>query len=221
VISINCAGGNEKALAEVAPYNPDIVLVQETPGRQDVEKVAQTLYGNDAESWVNFDAAIMARGQVHPITVKPVQGFFAQARVELKSGITIDVISLRAMTPPFRMELWQPDVWLGYTASRATQREQFSIIAKQLGQLTEDDLIICGGDFNAPQGDPVAAIMAPRLRDSFPEAGKGWGNTITNDTPALRIDQIWISRQLKATTVFAHKTVESDHRMVVCDLIVK
>ena len=34
-------------------------------------------------------------------------------------------------------------------------------------------------------------------------------------------DALHISSQLKATTVFAHKTVESDHRMVICDLIVR
>ena len=81
--------------------------------------------------------------------------------------------------------------------------------------------VICGGDFNAMQGDPVAATMAPRLRDSFAEAGKGWGNTIVNDMPGLRIDQIWVSAQFKATTLFAHKTVDSDHRMVICDLILR
>jgi vancomycin resistance protein VanJ len=221
VITINCAGGNEKALAEVAPYNPDIVLVQETPGRPDVEKIAQSLYGNDAGSWINFDTAIMARGSVDPITIKPPRGFFAQARVELRSGITVDVISLRAMTPPFRMDLWNPDDWRGYTAARDTQREQFSVITKQLSQLPDGDLIICGGDFNAPQADSVAATMAPRLRDSFAEAGRGWGDTITNDVPVLRIDQVWISRQLKPSAVVARRTVESDHRMVICDLIVR
>jgi len=221
IVSINCAGGNEKALAEVTPFNPDIVLVQETPSRRDVERVATAIFGNEAGSWVNFDAAIIARGRVVPIVLNPARGFFAQARVELKSGITVDVFSVHAMTPPFRLDLWNPASWQAYSENRKTQREQFGVITKQIGEIRPDAPIVCGGDFNAMQGDPVAATMSPRLRDSFGEAGRGWGNTITNDTPGLRIDQVWISEQFKATTVYAHKTVESDHRMVICDLIVK
>ena len=133
----------------------------------DVERIAATIYGGDASSWVNFDTAIMARGKVLPVIAHPRQGFFAQAHVALRSGVSVEVISLRAMTPPFRMDLWSPDNWRGYAAHRQTQRGQFSVIGRQLQQIPQDVPVICGGDFNAPQGDPVAATMAPRLRDSF------------------------------------------------------
>ena len=57
--------------------------------------------------------------------------------------------------------------------------------------------MILGGDFNAPQGDAAFRPLAPRLRDAFRDGGQGWGNTITNDTPFLRIDQVWVSDEIR------------------------
>ena len=61
---------------------------------------------------------------------------------------------------------------------------------------------------------PITAF----LQDGFGEAGIGWGNTITNNLPVHRIDQIWISQGLRALAVSARRTRHSDHRMVVCDI---
>ena len=78
--------------------------------------------------------------------------------------------------------------------------------------------MIVGGDFNAPQRDAALSVLGPQLRDAFPEAGQGWGDTIINEAPFLRIDQVWISPTLHPRTVTAHRTIHSDHRLVVCDL---
>jgi hypothetical protein len=59
--------------------------------------------------------------------------------------------------------------------------------------------------------------LAPR-HDAFGKAGRGWGNTILNSAPFLRIDQIWLSPELRAVDVYSQKTEHSDHRMVVCDV---
>jgi endonuclease/exonuclease/phosphatase (EEP) superfamily protein YafD len=37
----------------------------------------------------------------------------------------------------------------------------------------------------------------------------------------IRIDQIWTSRQLTATNVFAAPALPSDHRLVVADFLVE
>ena len=81
--------------------------------------------------------------------------------------------------------------------------------------------LIVGGDFNAPPRDAALTPLRPRLFDTFTEAGRGWGNTGTNDYPLFRVDQIWASRGFKAESVTAHKTIHSDHRMVVCDLVLR
>ncbi len=80
--------------------------------------------------------------------------------------------------------------------------------------------MIIGGDFNAPQGDAVFRLLGPRLHDTFPEGGRGWGNTITNGFPFLRIDQVWASGSIRADRVIARRTRHSDHRIVVCDLVI-
>jgi vancomycin resistance protein VanJ len=81
--------------------------------------------------------------------------------------------------------------------------------------------MIFGGDFNAPGGDGLFRPMRAYLRDAFYEAGVGWPDTIVNDSPVSRIDQVWISSELEATTLRAVETRNSDHRMVVCDVVVR
>ena len=78
--------------------------------------------------------------------------------------------------------------------------------------------MIVGGDFNAPQGDAVFRLLRPKLHDAFAEGGRGWGNTILNDVPVLRIDQFWVSETFRSDSVVARGTRNSDHRMVICDL---
>lgn len=219
VASINCAWGQKDAALETKPFQPDIVLLQETPQRQKVAEVAQSLFGSEGNVSTGIDASIIVHGTLLPTKLPRRTGFFTQARVKLYSGQEIEVISAHIITPPFRTDLWNPDCWRAYYAHRQYQRSQMQIIARQIAAVPAKVPVIVGGDFNMPQGDAVCRLLQPRLRDTFPEAGKGWGNTIVNDIPALRIDQIWVSKHFHPTTVFARKTVNSDHRMVLCDLI--
>ena len=46
VISLNCAIGNRLAAEEVMRYRPDVVLLQESPGRSEVEELARRLFGD-------------------------------------------------------------------------------------------------------------------------------------------------------------------------------
>ena len=52
------------------------------------------------------------------------------------------------------------------------------------------------------------AISTPNRDDLSPDGARS------------RVDQIWVSRHFRAESVTAQKTIHSDHRMVVCDLIV-
>jgi endonuclease/exonuclease/phosphatase family metal-dependent hydrolase len=47
------------------------------------------------------------------------------------------------------------------------------------------------------------------------------GNTILNDIPVLRIDQIWVSRDFETVQSFAVRSNVSDHRIVVSDIRIK
>jgi len=71
---------------------------------------------------------------------------------------------------------------------------------------------------NVPAGDGALSLRRERVRDTFAESGRGWGNTVLNETPLLRIDQVWAGEHLGAVSSVARKTGNSDHRMVICDL---
>ena len=45
VVSLNCNVGDVRAAGEVARYRPDVVLLQESPSRGEVESVARALFG--------------------------------------------------------------------------------------------------------------------------------------------------------------------------------
>ena len=43
VVSLNCAGGSERAAREVARHRPELVLYQERPGTPDLAEIAREL----------------------------------------------------------------------------------------------------------------------------------------------------------------------------------
>lgn len=222
VVSLNCAGGSKDAAAEVEQYRPDIVLLQESPSRNEVKDLARQLFKEDAGFVWGVDASIIARGKVVPVDL-PVRlrTDFVQARVQLTSGVELEVISLRLLPGVVRMDLWSRSCWQAHAEHRRAQREQLQAVAQQIDAVPHTTPLIVSGDFNAPAGDAIFRLLQPRLHDAFKEGGTGWGNTILNDTPVLRIDQIWVSERFRAMAVVARRTKHSDHRMVVCDLVVK
>ena len=219
VVSLNCAGGNLKAAEEVMRYEPDIVLLQEAPARENVELLANKLFdGNSTVVW-NIDTAIIVRGRAEQTAVpRPAGTFMTQAHVWLASGIEIYVISVRLIPPEISVNLLSPACWKKHKKDRQLRRSQVTQIAAQLDLVPKDVPVIVGGDFNTTAGDGAIRILGPRLHDSFREGGVGWGHTALNSIPLFRVDQIWVSEHFKAVAVFSNKTENSDHRMVISDL---
>ena len=81
--------------------------------------------------------------------------------------------------------------------------------------------LIVGGDFNLAGNDALLRRLKPRLHDTFLVAGTGLGNTLINEFPFVRIDQIWASDHFQPLQVTVHRTQYSDHRLVVADLILR
>ncbi|WP_390622518.1 endonuclease/exonuclease/phosphatase family protein [Gimesia fumaroli] len=76
-----------------------------------------------------------------------------------------------------------------------------------------------GGDFNANPRDPIFRELPASLQDAFSTAGAGWGNTITNEFPFLRIDQIWSNDAFQPLNVVSEPAFDTDHRVVITDLM--
>jgi vancomycin resistance protein VanJ len=222
VVSLNCDVGNRGAAEEVAAYRPDVIMLQESPGSETVRRLASQIFGVEAGVVTGVDASLIVRGQVIPAELSAKQrATFVQARVRLRSGTEVEIINMRLVPALFRFDLWSPDCWRDQAENRRKRREQLREIARRIESVPETIPIIVGGDFNAPQGDAVFRLLRPRLHDTFAEGGRGWGNTIVNDFPVLRIDQIWTSHTIRAAWVVARRSRHSDHRMVVCDLTIR
>lgn len=220
VVSLNCNGGNEAAGAEVAAYHPDLVLFEETPLRTAVRKMATSLVGPEAQSLCSSDVSLVARGKVTAVPVpNSTSAPFIHARVEFVSGIAAEVFAIRLQPYFIRGDLWSPECWRDQYHVRQKQREQFKWVEREVEKVPPGVPIIFGGDFNLPAGDKLFNILKPRAHDTFRAAGRGWGDTLDNDIPFVRIDQVWCSEQFIATSTAAHKAVNSDHRMVLCDLL--
>ena len=220
VVSLNCYVANPRSAAEIADFEPDIVLLQESPSREHLQHLAQELFGPDGTFLWGGDTSILARGQIQPGRVDPTS-HFVHATVELPTGINVDVISVRLNPPVFRLDFWALGFWTDHRNNRVKHRRQILDVMQCVQGIPHSARLIVGGDFNAPPRDAALIPLRQRLFDTFTEAGRGWGNTGTNDYPLFRIDQIWVSRSFSAESVTAEKTIHSDHRMVVCDLILK
>jgi hypothetical protein len=219
VVSLNCSG-DEKAFAEVAAYRPDVVLLQESPGRLDVLRMADEVAGPGADAVCGGDVSIIVRGKLTPVPAPKLGNVaFTHVRAQLASGLRADVICVRLHPYDIRVDLWSPSCWRAQSANRQLQRWQIEQLLERIQSIPDTVPLIVGGDFNLPANDRMLQAFAPRLRDTFRERGRGLGNTLDNDISFLRIDQIWRSDQFRAATVVTRRTVYTDHRMVVCDLL--
>ena len=218
VVTANCSG-DARAVEEAADLSPDILLVQESPAEQALLTLAASRFGRGNGAAHGGDVAVLARGsvQVHYAS-RAAFGAFMHCTVQLDDGRIIDVICLRLSPPAVRFDLWSPDCWRSQAAHRRRQRTELAAALAQLSEIRPDRPVIIAGDFNAPAGDAIFALLGPRLKDAFRDAGRGWGNTITSEYPFHRIDQIWTSVHLTPVDCRARPTIHTDHRMVVAEL---
>ena len=127
VISLNCANDNDAA-REVIQLEPDIVLLQESPGREQVAELASELFGESGSFVHNGDASIIARGTFSDLTPDDVS-HFAHARVQLDAGPELDIISLRLAPPVFRMDFWSSKILDGPSRSSSGSSHRSQSVA--------------------------------------------------------------------------------------------
>ncbi len=220
VVTLNCDGGNPRAAAEVLPFSPDIVLLQESPAKAELQDVFPAEDG--WEMTVGPDASIIVRGTLEPVALPLHEsGTLTLARVQpsaVQPPVVLTVISTRFFLPPLRLDLWNDEARFVISETVAVRTWQMERVAEYAFAGVAQGPTIAGGDFNTPGGDALFRRLKPHLRDAWPPAGVGWPNTIINERPFSRIDQVWISRHLKACHARVHRTMYSDHRMVVFDL---
>jgi len=217
IVSLNCAN-TPKCLGDLHGVSPDLVLLQEAPGEDDLAQMARELFGASGSVLIGGDTAILARGSIEPKYVDRA-GHFVYGTVTLTGGARLDCISLRLSPPPPSVEFWSPVFWTSHRDCRVEHRRQLRAVADQIGETARADVpFIIGGDFNTTPGDRSLLELPGAFRDAFRSSGVGLGGTGTNDWPLFRVDQIWLNGKLAPARTRAVKTAWSDHRMVVCDV---
>jgi vancomycin resistance protein VanJ len=222
VVTLNCAGGSEAAADEVAAYRPDIVLLQESPPAAFLPELAKRLYGDKGGTVVGMDASIVARGNIEAIPIPAsLRLHCAAARVRVPGFPEVQVVSLRLNPPVARIDVWNPENWRIQAEDYRRRHETVAEIVAFLATLPRDSPVLVGGDWNAPARDgSLAPLASAGLRDTFRIAGRGCGNTITNEMPFHRIDQLWTDpARLRPRSVTAHRTENSDHRLVAATFV--
>ncbi len=76
--------------------------------------------------------------------------------------------------------------------------------------------VLLGGDFNAEPGSPeVQKVRDAGLRDAWTECGQGDGFTYPAESPAKRIDYVFLGGSIRCTAARVIDTRISDHRPLV------
>jgi endonuclease/exonuclease/phosphatase (EEP) superfamily protein YafD len=219
VVTVN-ADSRIAAVREAADLDPDVILVQESPSRGELQAMLR-----DTLKWgfvqIGQDAAIVSRGRILGGWSQGDATHFERARLVRPLDFDVELFSVRLESPPVRFDLWWPPAWSEACRHRRRQREQLAGVAEALKEIPGQTPVLVAGDFNAPAGDAVFDLLKPRLRDAWLDGGHGLGNTVTNAWPFHRIDQIWVSGHFRVANVEVRKSAHSDHRMVIAELAVE
>ncbi|HUQ69752.1 MAG TPA: endonuclease/exonuclease/phosphatase family protein, partial [Planctomycetaceae bacterium] len=68
------------------------------------------------------------------------------------------------------------------------------------------------GDFNTPDESVWFAPFRPEFRETFRTAGRGYAPTWPWPAPVLKLDHIWVNRQVDVRRAWQTSTWHSDHR---------
>jgi endonuclease/exonuclease/phosphatase family metal-dependent hydrolase len=219
VISMNCGDGGIRTVEEALPLEPDIILLQESPGVTQLEQLAMKHYGPQAIVVYSWNASLITRGELVEKTIAE-DGRFVSARVKIAGGEHLDIVSLRLSPPSFRIDFWSSEFWKDHQRIRKVHRQEIEAVTTKLKLDSAPGPTIIGGDFNSPDYDAAFTSLHDNYRSSFSTSGRGWGGTGTNDWPLFRVDHIWTSQKnIDVGACWSQKTKHSDHRMVIADLI--
>ncbi|MCH7903135.1 MAG: endonuclease/exonuclease/phosphatase family protein [Armatimonadetes bacterium] len=211
VVTLNCAGGMLEAVREAVDTGADIVLLQESPGPDELQDLVADL--PDGYSVVSgIDASVIARGD---LTVVLQEQNFTMVRFSRGDDLQLDIVSLRMVPPVLRMDYWNPNCWRAYAEDRRRHRAELAEIWTAVDKVRSERPLILGGDFNVvPVRNVTALLEHAGLQDAWSAAGRGWYATMLNSAPVVRIDRIWASGELRPKLAKVKKTKYSDHRMV-------
>jgi endonuclease/exonuclease/phosphatase family metal-dependent hydrolase len=221
-VTLNCAFftyGNPAQ--EIAAWQPDIVLLQEVTPPQ-VRQIADVLYGGKGDYRAHDTNGIVTRWRIQREIRPPPPQRDHQVTILTPSGIPVEVVNVHLATAATDLRFWNRSTWHDHRFNRAVRDTELSLtlnILEQTNPRFPDIPTLLGGDFNSPASDVIHRRLSRDFTDAFSAAGTGWGDTYQRRFPILRIDNIYATRHFTPVRCRAVSTRNSDHRMVVADLL--
>jgi vancomycin resistance protein VanJ len=210
-------------LALIHSEQPDVLLLQEASrarGPDPVPWLIQRLPG-----WEAVRAADVAILSPHPLGPprRASLGPRDTTRVSLRTTMRVGGRSLEVVTVHFNTGLPSEPIESAWVHPRHHMAVAAAVRAEQADHLAENVAaaprpLILGGDFNSPPDSRACRTMTQQLDSAFDTAGAGFGWTFPASHPLLRIDHLFISRDLEALSCRVVPTPASDHRALVADL---
>jgi vancomycin resistance protein VanJ len=210
-------------LAVIQREQPDVLLLQEANrahGPDPVPWLIQRLPGWTAVR--GGDVAILSPhrlGRPYRSTLGPRD----TTRVALRTSVLVKGRPVEVLTVHFNTGLTRGPFERAWDHPRENMAVAAAVRAEQADRL--DRIIagvgrplIVGGDFNSPPDSRACRTMTAQLDSAFVEAGAGFGWSFPSSHPLLRIDHLFMSRDLSALDCRVLPVLPSDHRPLIADL---
>jgi endonuclease/exonuclease/phosphatase family metal-dependent hydrolase len=219
---------------EVRLHAPDIVALQDAQNMLPLENeeaitVAAPLFGlphvRALGQYViasRYPVRSCSTGKMGPL-VKPEPQVYLHCQLDIE-GKTLEVVTAHFLSPRSALMETRRGVMEGINDWIDNLRARYSEAQKLLQAVSPMPRpLLVLGDLNAPEGSLVLAeLMRAGLRDTFAEAGRGYGYTyghaLSRKTDFLRIDHILVSSGMSVLSSTVGGEEASDHSPVVAEI---
>lgn len=224
VISCNWSSHNQPLTQALAPWGPDIVFIQEMPHPYLIKQLADSLYGQTGDYRYDEDhlCGVVLRGRIQKALLEP-QHRSQYLTARLPNGNMVELVNLHLQPASTNLSLWKPACWKEHRRNRIQRRAELEFALAFLNEYTPfpNRPTLIAGDFNSPPTDGALDVLRKDFTDTYGAVGTGWGNTYHRRIPLLRLDQIHSSHHFLPLRSRAVTIPQSEHRMIVSDLLLE
>lgn len=224
VASINWSSAPSPMAPSIAPWAPDIVFIQEVQHPYRIKELANALYGGSGDYRYDDDhfCGVVLRGRIKKALLEP-QYRSQYLTALLPNGNLVELVNVHLQPASTNLSLWSPQCWKEHRRNRIERRAELEFALAFLSEYTPfpNRPTLIAGDFNAPATDGATDVLDYEFTDTFRTVGTGWGNTYHRRIPLLRLDQIHASHHFLPLRSRAVSIKESEHRMIVSDLLLE
>lgn len=224
IVSCNWSSYNGPLFSAIAPWEPDIVFIQEMPHPYLLKQLANSLYGDTGDYRYDEDhlCGVVLRGRIKKALLEP-QYRSQYLTALLPNGNLVELVNLHLQPASTNLTLWHPSCWKEHRNNRIQRRNEIGFALAFLREYTPfpNRPTLIAGDFNAPASDGATNVLQEDFTDTFRAVGTGWGNTYHRRVPVLRLDRIYASHHFLPLRSRAVAIPQSEHRIIVSDLLLE